>query len=410
MVALSETRSRLPTAIERPGTTAEPDTVPTSDLIQEGRYLATVGNCISCHTRRGGSDFSGGLAFRTPLGVLYSTNITPDLSTGIGRWSEADFIRAMRHGEAPNGRHLYPAFPYTSFSRATLADLKAIFAYLRSIKPIQYTPPRNDIRFSQRWAMALWNRMFFDSKPYSDKPQQSAEWNRGAYLTEGLAHCSACHTPRNFLMAEAADRGYSGGAIQEEVAENQFRRWSAVNLTPSAAGLKQWSEQEIVNYLMKGFSRRGGAFGPMNEIILHSTRWLSEKDLTAMAIYLKSSPVQDGSPGPSPTAEQIDAGSGVYKERCEKCHAPSGRGAMFGGPPLQGSAVVVDADPASLINVILYGADAPAALAPFGAWETMKPYRTVLTNDDVAAVADYVRNSWGNKGCAVTPSEVAIQR
>ena len=382
----------------------------TDDVVERGRYLATAANCVSCHTHDGGAPFAGGLAFQTPLGTIYSTNITPDSETGIGKWSEADLIRAMHEGIAPGGRQLYPAFPYPSFTRVTDADVRAIYAYLRTLKPVRYTPPSNGIAFSQRWGMSVWNALFFKPGRFTPTSTRSAEWNRGAYLTEGLGHCGACHTPRNLSLAEIADRAFAGGDFQDKVTDDKIRSWSAVNLTSSSTGIGSWSVGDIAKYLKTGFSQHGGAFGPMNDVIINSTRHLSADDLHAIATFLKNLPSQEPFVEAKPPADQLKAGEAIYHDRCEKCHLASGRGGLFNGPRLAGSAVVQAANPASLVNVILYGAHGPTVLGVFSGWETMNPYGSILSDDEIATLCNYIRNAWDNKGNTVTASDIGKQR
>ena len=386
------------------------DQAPVAPSIEErGKYLATAGNCISCHTRPGGVAFTGGRPFSTPFGTLYSTNITPDNETGIGTWKAEDMRRAMHEGVAPEGRRLFPAFPYTSFTKVTDADVDAIYAYLRSLQPVRYTPPDNGILFWQRWPMRLWNAFFFEPARFVPNPSQTDEWNRGAYLVGGLGHCSACHTPRNKFMAEIGDRAYAGGSgLMEEVATDQLRPWSGANLTSAREGLAAWSVGDLTKYLKTGFSPRAGTFGPMNDVILNSTKEMTAEDVRAMAVYIKSLPAH-ASATPTVTADQAKAGEAIYEARCEKCHMSSGRGGMFTAPPLSGSAVVQTDDPASLINIVLFGPTVPKEVK-LGAWETMKGYHESLNDEDVAKLANYLRGSWGNRGRAVTPADVARQR
>lgn len=377
--------------------------------VTRGAYLAAAGNCVSCHTRAGGEPFAGGLAFETPLGTIYSTNITPDQESGLGRWTEADFVRSMHEGRAPGGRHLFPAFPYTAFTKVTDEDVKAIYAYLRTVTPVRYTPPSNGILFSQRWGMAIWNALFFSPGRFQPDTSKSAEWNRGAYLVEGLGHCSACHTPRNLFMAEIAAQAYAGAAVHDHVDGGKSRKWWAVNLTPAKGALEAWAVEDIAAYLKEGYSDRAGTFGPMNDVVVNSTRHLTAEDTQAMAVFLKELPPQEIQTATIPP-EQVKAGEEIYAERCEDCHMSSGRGGMLGGPPLAGSAIVQAPDPSSLINTILYGPQTPKELGDFGSWETMKPYKDVLDDAALAAVANYVRGSWQNKGGPVTPEDVAKQR
>jgi mono/diheme cytochrome c family protein len=237
---------------------------------------------------------------------------------------------------------------------------------------------------------------------------QTQEWNRGAYLVEGLGHCSACHSPRNVFMAERADRPYEGGSLQDKVAAGVVRGWSAVNLTSAKSGLASWSVNDLTRYLQTGFSLRAGTFGPMNEVIINSLKNLKQEDVHAMAVYLKSIPAREYS-GEGVPPEQVAGGASIYKERCEKCHSESGRGGLFIGPPVAGSAIVQAEDPASLINIIVYG---PGKLqgVSLGAWESMPAYGDVLDDAQIAAVSNYVRGSWGNRAPAVSRSDVTQQR
>lgn len=377
-------------------------------IVDAGKYLVAAGNCTSCHTRLGGAQFSGGLPIRTPFGTIYSSNITPDMQTGIGQWSAEDFRRAMHDGLGRGGRQLYPAFPYPSFTKLSDEDVDAIYAYMRTLAPVRYSPPVNDFLLRQRWGMVFWNWLSFKPGRFTSDGARSKEWNRGAYLVEGLGHCSACHSPRNLLMAELSNKAYSGGSFMHEVPTGQVRRWSGVNLTSSKAGLAAWSLEDLAAYLKNGVSMRAGTFGPMNDVIVNSLRNLTSADVRAMATYIKA--LAPESSNNLPDAQQEGAaGAVIYKDRCEHCHLRSGRGGIFNGPPLAGSAVVVADDPASLINVILYGPDAPKEIS-LGLWETMKPYADVLSDIELAAVANFVRNAWTNRGRAIKPGDVAKQR
>ncbi len=376
--------------------------------LERGKYLTDAGNCMSCHTRPGGAPFSGGVPFATKMGTIYSSNITPDEDTGIGKWQIEDLRRAMHDGIGAGGRRLFPAFPYTSFTKVSDADIDAIYAYLRTLQPVRYTPPANDFLFRQRWGMMFWNLLFFRSGRFEPDAKQSPEWNRGAYLVEGLGHCDACHSPRNIFMAEKARQAYSGGTFPEKVTGRHIRSWSAVNLTSSKTGLAAWSMDNLAKYLKTGFSPRAGTFGPMNDVIDNSLKNLSPEDIHAMAVYLKSLPPLESSEAVPPEAA-VKAGAEIYRDHCEECHMSSGRGGIFNAPPLAGSAVVQANDPASLINILLYGPDEPKDIS-FGAWETMKPYKDVLSDAEIAAVSNYIRGSWKNRGSAVMPADVARQR
>jgi mono/diheme cytochrome c family protein len=380
----------------------------TDALVERGRYVAVAGNCASCHTRPGGAPYAGGVAFEAPVGTIYSSNITSSIEHGIGKWTAEDLRRALHEGIAAEGYRLFPAFPYTSFTQMTDRDVDALYAYLRTVTADKYQPPANDFLFKQRWAMAIWNGLFFEPARFKPDPKRTPEWNRGAYLVEALGHCGACHTPRNRFMAEVSANAYRGSNLREYVTADKVRDWAAVNLTSSADGLKTWPVDDLTKYLHTGFSLRGGAWGPMNEVVGNSTSRLTLEDARAMATYIKSLP-EGGETKTPVTAEQAALGQAIYHDRCEKCHGASGRGGMFSGPPLAGSAIVQSADPDSLINAILYGATPPDGMK-LGAWETMKAYADVLSDTEIANVANYVRGSWGNGAPPVDAARVAKQR
>jgi mono/diheme cytochrome c family protein len=380
----------------------------TTDLVARGKYLAAAGDCVSCHTRHGGEAFAGGVGFETPLGTIYSSNITPDTATGIGTWTAADLRKAMHEGIGRGGKRLFPAFPYTSFTKVSDQDVDAIYAYLRTLKAVRYSPPDNGIMFTQRWAMTLWNALFFEPARFKPDAKQTVEWNNGAYLVQGLGHCGSCHTPRNTLLAEENDQAFAGGTLNDAVAPNKVRPWFAINLTPAKNGLASWSVDDLAKYLKTGYSARGGAFGPMVDVIANGTMQLTSEDVRAMSVYLKSLPPQQ-TQKLTAVAEQTKLGGAIYKDRCDKCHMSSGRGGFLTGPPLAGSAIVQAVDPTSLINIILYGQGTPKNL-PSSTWETMKPYADVLSDDEVAAVSNYVRAIWKNQAPSVTSQDVARQR
>jgi mono/diheme cytochrome c family protein len=398
-------------------------------LIDQGRYLATAGDCISCHTRANGPPFAGGRALNTPFGVIYSANVTPD-ATGIGRWTEQQFARALREGIAADGSHLYPAFPYTAYTKVTDADVHALYAYFRSLAPVRYSPPKNDMPFpfGVRALLAPWNALFFDGGVFVPDAAKSGEWNRGAYLTQGLGHCGACHTPRNLLGGERPVLALSGGDylddVVDEVVEDNIipldeptvRVWAAANLTPARGGLGAWSLEAIVGYLKTGHSARAAAFGPMSEVVTNSTSHLTDADLRAIAVYLKTLPPQTHDT-PAPAAARLRAGEIVFTARCADCHLPTGLGIARSGdadasktaPPLAGSAAVQAPSPATLINVILYGAHENTAST--SAWPSMSGFELAVGLDDeqIAALATYVRSSWGNRASAVSAADVARQ-
>jgi mono/diheme cytochrome c family protein len=417
----------------QPPAEATPST-PEAALIEKGRYLAAAGDCVSCHTRPGGEPFAGGLPLKTPFGTIYSANITPDKTTGIGGWSEEQLARAMHEGIDDEGHHLYPAFPYTAYTNVTDEDVGAIYAYLKSLMPVAYTPPPNELSFpfNQRGLLAIWNKLFLKAGRYQPDASQSAEWNRGAYLVEGLGHCGACHTPRNQLGGERASLALTGGVYQDDVTDavheqeivkedpGMVRAWSAVNLTPSPRGLGAWSLDDIAAYLKTGHNERAGAFGPMAEVVANSTKYLTDADTHAMAVYLKSLKPAAQEIAAKVTPEQMRQGEIAFTVRCGDCHLPTGLGSPKTpdadptkvSPPLVNNAVVQAPDPASLINVILYGAH--ETVLNDQSWPKMPGFELDfglgMDDDQISVLADYVRNSWGNEAGAVDPKAVAKQR
>jgi mono/diheme cytochrome c family protein len=423
-----------PAPVAPPAATPAAPLSPEDALIAKGKYLATAGDCISCHTRPDGDEFAGGLPLKTPFGTIYTANITPDKETGIGNWTEEQLAKAMREGIDDEGNHLYPAFPYTAYTKVTDEDVHAIYAYLRSLKPVSYNPPKNQMPFpfNQRGLMAIWNKMFLTEGRYSPDASQSAEWNRGAYLVQGLGHCGACHTPRNQLGGEKSSMAFTGGvyqdAIEDSVHEQEIvkqdadmvRDWSAANLTSSPQGLGGWSVDELAAYLKTGHNERAGAFGPMAEVVSNSTQYLTDDDTHAMAVYLKSLPANAAPIDKAPSADLMQKGEIAYTVRCGDCHLPTGLGSPRTAdadptkvsPPLVGNTVVQAANAATFLNVILYGAH--EKVLNDKAWPKMPGFEgdfgLGMDDDTVAALASYVRNSWGNKGNAVDPKDVAKQR
>jgi mono/diheme cytochrome c family protein len=385
---------------------------PTS--VERGEYLVRVANCVSCHTAKSGAPFAGGRAFQTNyrfFGNIYSSNITADRETGLGNWSEEDFIKAMRSGLAPGNRHLFPAFPYTAFTKLTTADTKSIYAYLRTIPAVHSVPPENSFWFRQRWAMRVWNSLFFKEGELASDSTRSAAWNDGQYLVEALGHCSACHTPRNFMLAERSAARFTGGTNLDEVEAGKVRVWSAPNLTSAPFGLAKWSVEDLQKYLKLGSSRRAGIFGPMNEVIANSLRYLTNEDAAAMAAYIKSLPANGDGSQQNLSADERTAGQALYDKHCEECHLSTGRGGFHKAPAVAGSAIVQTHNAASLINVILYGAkqaaDIPNAL---DAWEDMPGFKDKMSDADTAQLANFLRSTWDNQGARVTPKSVAAQR
>jgi len=387
----------------------------TSDaVVQKGRYLAIAGNCATCHTVAGGQPFAGGLAFKTPFGTMYSTNISPDPDTGIGKWSQEEFARAVREGVRPDGEHLYPAFPYTAYTKLTDADVAALFAYLKTVAPVNSAATENEMSFpfNQRWALSLWKMLFFSEGRFVPNQSKPADWNRGAYLVEGLGHCSSCHSPRNFMGAEQSSMAMTGGEYPDKVpGVDLLRPWSAPNLTSAPNGLKSWTVDDLTAYLHTGGNDFSETFGPMNEVIINSTRNMTEADVRAMATYLKSLPANPGATGSPASAQVLQDGETLYNVHCGTCHLPTGLGSQAedAGARLVGSPIVQAGNPASLINNILYGPQVP--IPPMiKRWKPMQAFSDKLADEEVAAIASYVRSAWGNTGGAVTAEQVAKQR
>lgn len=382
--------------------------------IERGEYLVRAANCVSCHTVPGGQVFAGGVAFPTDFGTIYSTNITPDKTTGIGSWTFEQFDAAVRRGVRPDGQHLYPAFPYTSFTKINDADLHALYDYFMSLRPVSAPPKANDMSFpfSQRWMMGTWNALFFNEGRFLPDAKRSAQWNRGAYLVEAFAHCSACHSPRNLLGAEKASAPYAGGVLDEPDEERGAIRRGAPNLTSSAHGLKAWSEDDLASYLKSGVGSRARLMGTMNEVVLNSTRYLSNEDTRAMAVYLKSL-APSGDTGSRPSQKVMDLGARQYDIHCGTCHLPTGKGSADTGPPLAGSAFAQAPDPSSLIDLVINGPRIPVP-APSGEWQrpwqSMTPFGQKLSDEQAAALLSFVRNSWGNAAGAVEPKDIDPMR
>jgi mono/diheme cytochrome c family protein len=348
--------------------------------------------------------------FHTPFGLLYSTNITMDEASGIGAWSFADFYASMKHGIRPDGDHLYPAFPYTDFAKLTDEDIASLYLYLQTIEPVAGPGRENLLKFpfNQRALLAGWKALFHNAAAYEPDPQQSPEWNRGAYLVEGAGHCGACHTPRNSLGAERESLALTGGSYMDRVRFGYHRQWSGVNLTPHDAGLAAWSIEDLVAYLGQGVSGNAVVHGPMREVVMNSTSHLTPEDLRAMAVYLKGIPPNALPPGPAPDQETLATGEIVYTVHCGSCHLPTGKGDAGLGVSLVGSPIVQAADASSLINVILYGPHLPPRLVVDRS--RMKMFGKRLSDVDIASVASYVRSEFGGGAGAVHPEQVNAQR
>ncbi|MDP3411947.1 MAG: cytochrome c, partial [Polaromonas sp.] len=370
-------------------------------------YLARAGNCAACHTARGGQAYAGGRGIDTPFGTVFSSNLTPDEKTGIGSWTSAHFWRAMHNGRSKDGRLLYPAFPYPNYTQVTREDSDALFAYLRSLPVVEQMPTAHTLRFpyDSQAALAVWRALNFKPGVYQPDPQRSAEWNRGAYLVRGLGHCAACHTARNALGASSEALDLAGGLIP-------MQNWYAPSLSsPQEAGVGDWDHQHIVDLLKTGVSPRASATGPMAEVVLRSTQYLSDADLGAMAQFLKElappapAAVPDAPAAPAAPAAMLSQGVKLYEKHCAQCHGEQGRGVPGAYPALAGNRAVTMPQTANLVQIVLNGGYAPATAGnprPFG----MPPFVLELGDSDIAAVLTHIRQSWGNQAGVVTPLEV----
>jgi mono/diheme cytochrome c family protein len=380
-------------------------------LVARGEYLARAGDCIACHTESGGALFAGGRAMPTPFGTIYSSNITPDTATGIGNESADDFWRAMHEGRFPDGGLIYPVMPFASYTKVTRADSDAIFAYLRSVPPVHKANRPNDLQFpyNNRALILGWRTLFFDAGEYVPDTSKSAEWNRGAYLVEGLGHCGMCHTPINALGGNSESKAFEGGLIP-------MQDWYAPSLTSNKeAGLGEWSIEEITDLLRNGISQRGAVYGPMAEVTFNSLQYLNDADVRAMAIYLKS--LGEGSPltvgitaVPAPESSLLlNFGQTVYQAHCASCHDADGSGKPPEYPPLAGNPSIQMQSAVNPIRMVLNGGFPPGTAGnprPYG----MPPFAQTLSDDEVAAVVTYIRAAWGNRGTPVSSRDANALR
>lgn len=388
--------------------------------IQRGAYLAAVGDCAACHTAPHGKPFAGGLPMTTPLGRIYTTNITPDPDTGIGGYTQADFARAMREGVAKDGHNLYPAMPYPSYAKVRDEDVAALYAYfMQGVQPVKQTNRDADIKWpmNMRWPLKIWNAFFLDKAVYRDKPGKDVAWNRGAYLVQGLGHCGSCHTPRGVGFNEKALDESGGAWLTGALLDG----WYASNLTGEHnTGLGRWSEADLAQFLKTGANQHASAFGAMTDVINKSTQAMNDTDVNAIALYLKSLPAAGGDGGPayaydaqttrvSLSRPANDAGARVYTAYCMHCHGADGRGFAPMFAPLAGNPNVLEKDASSLINVTLNGTRdlvIQGVPAPY----PMPAYADVLSDKQIADVLTFVRAGWNNKAGAVGMAEVAKLR
>ncbi len=394
----------------RPGTlpASGPKPEPTRETLQitRGEYLARAGDCVACHTAPNGPAFAGGRAMATPFGNLYVPNITPDDETGIGHWSADEFYRMLHTGVSRDGTLLYPAMPFASYTKVTRADSDAMFAYLMSVAPVSQKNRPHELRFpfNNRDLLIGWRTLYFKEGEYQPDVAKSAEWNRGAYLVQGLGHCAMCHTAINALGGSSESKAFEGGMIPNQ-------NWYAPSLTSNReAGLGNWDIQDIADLLQVGVSHRGTVYGPMAEVVYNSLQYLSDDDARAMAVYLKALPQRDAEAAPTSQArlvqpETMVLGTRIYTAQCAVCHGAEGKGQAPAYPPLAGNQSITMASPVNSIRMVLNGGYPPGTgknPRPHG----MPPFSHMLNDNEVAAVVTYIRVAWGNSGAPVTPAQV----
>jgi len=381
------------------------------DLVARGKYIAELGDCIACHTRADGRPMAGGRGLETPFGMLYSTNITPDPKTGIGRYSFGAFDRAMRQGVTADGTHMYPAMPYPSYAKMTPEDMYALYVYLmKGVEPVDSPnrPSGIGFPFNQRWTLAFWNEVFLDAHPFVADPAKGEVWNRGAYLVQGLGHCGACHTPRGIGFQELAmsDTGSSGDKF---LSGSRVEEWNAVNLR----GLGD--VDDTVELLKTGQNRFGTVSGSMTEVIHNSTQNFTDADLVAIATYLDGLPTDQPRPRrPAtpdtgvPAAMFTTRGGLAYAQFCADCHRLNGEGVAKVFPPLAGNPTVSAKDASTLVHITLTGW-ATAQTQAHARVFTMPGFAR-LGDDEIADILTFVRASWGGNATPVTAGEVKAAR
>jgi mono/diheme cytochrome c family protein len=412
------------TAAEKPAPTQAKSLLPPAkaygELSQErvayGRYLTLAGDCAACHTREGGEPFEGGLAIDTPFGTLYTANITPARGYGIGHFSDEQFLRALQHGIRPDGQPYYPALPYPSYTKVKDDDLLAIKDYLFSLDPSHYQPPKNNLRwpFDVRDLLFGWQMLYLEDARFEPNPSKSDAWNRGAYLVEGLAHCGSCHTPRNLAGATKDKDALSGAFIDG---------WYAPKLSGDLHdGLGDWTEADIVTYLRTGEAPadsanegpQTAALGPMAEVVHESTSELATADLEAMAVYLKDLPAKAEPDYVPPVPHQLSEqdyiqGRKLYQSYCTTCHQSHGRGLAPYFPALAGNEAVTLDTPNDVIETLLLGAPADPSEA-YSQHVVMPSFGSILSDQQIATLASYIRANWGNDAAPVTAEQVAKLR
>lgn len=379
-------------------------------VIARGQYLARAGDCVACHSNPGDPPFGGARPMETPFGTLYSPNISSDASTGIGAWTPDEFYAMLHTGRMRSGDLLYPAMPFAAYTKVTRADSDAIFAFLKSTPPVHQENREQDLRFpySNRTLLNGWRALYFKEGEYKPDPSKSTEWNRGAYLVEGLGHCSMCHTAINALGGSSESAAFQGGLIP-------MQAWYAPSLTSNReAGLGDWSLEDISDLLQAGVSRRGAVYGPMAEVVYNSLQYLTDADIRAMAVYLKALPPTGEAPVPTVTESQdklrlFPLGKKIYAAQCAVCHGTNGEGRGWDFPPLAGNQSIQMTSSVNPIRMVLNGGYPPGTIRnprPYG----MPPFAQELSDEEVAAVVTYIRTAWQNHGTAIQGKDVNALR
>jgi mono/diheme cytochrome c family protein len=404
-VALTDYRGSNPTGV--------PAALAQASLVERGAYLARAADCTACHTAKDGKEYAGGLGFKMPFGTLYSTNITPDKETGIGNYSDQDFLNAVHRGIRRDGVRLYPAMPFTSYTYMTDADALAIKAYLFSLPPVRAAIPANTLTFpfNQRWTMIFWSALFNPDGRFEPDTSKSPEWNRGAYLTEALAHCGECHTPRNLAFALNNRKKFAGAVTAG---------WRAFNISADKnTGVGAWSDEDLVSYLSIGHaSGHGTASGPMGEAVDHSLSHLAQQDIRAVVGYLRSVPAI-ASPDlpatlapPAPASHRDGGGSQdrrgkmVFEGACVSCHGWTGESPISPFATLTGAWAVNDPGATNVAQIIIFGTrrhTPPGAIS-------MPAFGSTHSDAEIAAVANYVTARFGSKASRLTAQDVAELR
>jgi mono/diheme cytochrome c family protein len=388
--------------IPAPSVNAPPAGVSTA-TVERGRYLVEMGDCVACHTAKGGQRFAGGRPVQTPFGTILSANITPDANTGIGHWTADDFYRALHEGIDDEGNHLYPAFPYNYYTNVTREDADAMYAYMRTIPSVRNKVHSNQLPFpfNIRQLMVVWNWMFLDKGPYRPAAGKPEQWNRGAYLVEGLGHCQACHTPKNMLGGPKGSHAFEGG---------KFGDWFAPDITSNQrVGLGGWKDDALREFLQRGINAHSAASGEMGEVVAFSTSRMKDEDVNAIIAYLRSVNASPDRKVDPPEAKVMKQGEAIWQDSCAACHRMDGGGVPGYFPPIRHDANVQQSDPTTLIHFVLAGTrkvPTDRAPTPLG----MPAYHWKLNDQQVAAVLTYVRNSWGNQAPAVKADDVAKMR